>query len=451
MNPTYHQEIFPQQLKRELQVWMGKAFERRTVVIKDQSTGGWVLLGCVLRPLPDGAAPENARLDYGTSVLAADWIAAADIREFLGDVANKLCDITGKVVTSTFRGQCERHHVRVRNYWMESPGIVYGWSATEQPNPPTQPLLQLMAPFYPDVHEAAKDWLQLREYSGQSDGRRGSIMLLLPETRAFIESHSWSEDDEHLRLVVAGSVAQTDTISVKGAYWVGKDITQLHERVTDGVATLPIPREAVRLDLHLLGPDGTVYEFEQERVDFPLQSRFLGSRHKVSEDRITQALKAGEGLHTEFKPFVAIPQKNGSLNSSQQAKLDEVLESVVALSNAAGGTVFLGVTNDVRVSGFKADFAKWKGERATKELVESYARELRSHIRDQLYLPVDIDVTVSQLDDEFLVLIEVPASLPRYVSLKKDPRLLRRHGASNRSVPPEEWTPRERDIFGNPR
>jgi hypothetical protein len=64
-----------------------------------------------------------------------------------------------------------------------------------------------------------------------------------------------------------------------------------------------------------------------------------------------------------------------------------------------------------------------------------------------MYLPVDIDVSVHEHQDRYLVLVEVPLSTGNYVSVKDDGRLLRRHGASNRSVPPEEWTARERDLF----
>ena len=64
-----------------------------------------------------------------------------------------------------------------------------------------------------------------------------------------------------------------------------------------------------------------------------------------------------------------------------------------------------------------------------------------------MYLPVDITVSVHEHAKEYLVLVEVPASRDRLVSVKKDGKLLRRHGASNRNVPPEEWTPREREFF----
>lgn len=450
MNPTYYQHMFPRALEEELETtWAGREFMRRAFFVLDESTKAWVLYGCALKPANETQAVPNESYEFERAIMKADSVAAAELKGFFGNPAGALSALAGKAIAPEFYPQCQCERVTLQNYWMKTPGAVYKWGAQGHVNSPPGELLSPDGPYYPDVDEAAKDWLGLAGHAGQGDGFKGQVLLLLPETRAFIRNHSWSEDDEHLHLEIAGSALHAHSVTVKGAYWCDKTPTQVEQVVADGAATVFVPRKAERLDLNLVSADGTVYEQHRENLNQLGGKRFLGSRHRMTEDRVKKALKAGEGVQIEFKPFVPPPKTRAALSPEHKTKMDEVLATVVSFANADGGTIFIGVTNDVRAAGFREDFARHYGTRATKELVETYARELQVYVRDEMYLPTQVDVSALEHEGEVLVLVEVPSAKPKYVSLKKDPRLLRRHGASNRSVPPDEWSPRERDFFGN--
>lgn len=446
---NHYNHMFPKILEEELQAtWAGHQFSRRTVFARDESSGNWMMYACALRPLAaDASAPALETFEFERAVLKSDSVSLPELGTFLNRASIAMSDLARKPLSTTFYAQTHCERVTHENYWMKSPGAVWKWGSQPQVNTPPGELLSPDGPYYPDVDEAAKDWLQLGGHAGRGDGFKGQLLLLLPETRAFIQNHSWSEDDEHLRLNVAGSAMANRAVQVKGAYWCDKVPTQIQQVVQDGTATLFVSRDAHRLELNLLSQDGTVFEQHRENLDSRWRMRFLGSRHRMSEGRVKKALKAGEGSQIEFKPFIALPKHKNPLSSENKGKMDEVLETVVAFANAEGGTIFIGVTNDVRVMGFKEDYARYYGTRVTKELLDTYVRELGVFVRDEMYLPAEVNVSSLEHENELLVLVEVPSAKPKYVSLKKDARLLRRHGASNRSVPPDEWSPREHSAF----
>jgi hypothetical protein len=445
MNPTQFQETIPDALKNDLQGWSGRAFERRIIIVRDDASKAWVLLGCTLRPLQVDASPPNLRFEYQNALLVADCIHGSELKLFFTDPVRKLSELGEKDLGSQFWPGCQRDTVALNNYWMDRPGVVYTWRPKEQPNPPHVPMLLPSAPYYPDVHEATRDWLQLREHSGHGD--KGLLVLLLPETRAFIQEHCWSDDDEHLRLQVAGSAAVTEQVLVKGAYWAGTNVRQVQEGLAaDSSVTLTIPSDADRLEFFLLGKDGTVYEHHKETLGFAGEKRFLGARHRMSADRVVQALSKGEGPQIEFKPFIALPKFKSPLKPDTRHKLEEVLETIAAFSNAEGGTIFMGIANDFRVTGISDGLRQWAESDATRDAVELYVGALRAYLRDEMQLPVDIGVSWVEHQNDFLVLVEVPRSRTP-VSVKGKGILWRRVGAGNMRVAPEEWAAGPKDVW----
>jgi hypothetical protein len=446
MNSIQINEVLPEGLKRELEsTWAKQTFERLTVIVRDDASKAWRLFGCVLKPLTTDRR-QTLRYRYENAYLWWDSIAARDVADFLRHTSSQLSALYEGRVEVEFSPGCEMQPVSSQNYWMNSPGLVYSWRPAQAPHPAAMPLLAPKARYYPDIYEAAKDWLQLKEYHGSSDARKGHLMLLLPETRAFIHEFSWSDDDVSLRLSIAGSVLASEQVLVQGAYWVDDTIGHVQEEVKAGVATLSIPLGAERLHLFLIGDSGTVYEQHREDVRFPDTKSFLKSRHRMSSERVAEALRAGEGMRYEFKEFVELPGSKKTHNNSGD-RLKRLLRTVAAFANSEGGTILIGVSDDIRVVGVRDSLAKGKTTEEAVEAVNRYAGALRAHVTDCMYLPVAFDVSVVEHQNDFLVLVEVPPSVVR-ASVGAEAVLYIRHGASNRAVPPAEWTPRERDFFG---
>ena len=446
MDRTYYQETFPPSLELELQsTWADQRFSRRVVVARDEMTKEWVLFACALSPVLKGSAASEERFEFEQAVLVADTVSVSELSPFLRDIPSGLSTLTGKVVGSEFHAQCDRQPLTVQNYWMKRPGALYTWRTKQSPNVAPRTLLSPQGPYYPDVEEAARDWLRLGRHAGQSESHKGELMLLLPETRASIENSSWSQDDEHLTLEIAGSLIGKARVLVKGAYWRGKSMTQLHEEVVDGSVTLAIPREADRLELNLLDDSGTVYEHHREQSRFGRQKGFLGSRHRMSADRIVAALREGEGIKIEFKEFLDLPGHKKRLPDGGE-RMKRFLRTVAAFANTDGGTVFIGISDDIRVVGTADALARGAPAAKVAQEVERYAGGLRASLANSMYLPVNLDVSIVEHKSDFLVLVEVPPS-EQHVSVSGDGTLYKRHGASNRAVPPDEWAPRESDFL----
>jgi hypothetical protein len=438
MNPIQYPQLFPRALDLELAgPWAAKPFTRRLVVVNDEAKKAWLIYGGVLRPHTADDAERPTMHQYEKVLLVADVVMPGDIKPFLQDLGKNLCDITGKTVKSELVSQCEKQPVSNHNYWMMSPGAIYTWRANEQPNILPSQLLSLRGPYYPDAEEAARDWLQLGGRGGQADAK-GQVVMLLPETRAFIESFNWTEDDEHLQLHLAGTAVGATRVYVKGAYWIGKRISQVMQEVVESSVTLHIPQDADRFDLMLMSDAGEVFEHHRESLSFMTDKRFLGSRLRKTTERILKDLRTGEGQHTEFKPFIFIPKRKKALDREQRSKLDEVLDTVASFANAEGGTIYLGVANDLQVVGLSPGLAEWAEAEANREAAERYAKALKTHIRDAMFLPPTIEVSVVEHGGELLVLVEVPRS-ETPVSVSKDGRYLRRVGGSNERLPPELW------------
>jgi hypothetical protein len=437
MNLTTYPQTFPRALDHELAgPWAERPFSRRLIVVRDAAKMSWMLQGCVLRPLTYGQQDRTV-FKYENAILVADTVPPDDIKPFLSDLGNSLSDILGKPIHAELWVQCDKQPVSNHNYWMMSPGAVYTWRMKEAPNLPHSQLLSLDGPYYPDVEEAARDWLQVCGRGGQADVK-GVVLLLLPETRAFIESSEWGDDDERLHLQLQGTALGSTQVFVKGAYWVGRRSTQVSEIVQGTNVSLHIPLEADRLDLNLLGQGGEVYEQHRESMSLLGDKRFLGSRRKETTERVIAALRKGEGQHVEFKPFIFIPKRKKGLDRDQKDKLNEVLESVAAFANAEGGTIYMGVSNRAQVIGLGPGLAEWAEAPVAPEAAQRYAGALKTHVRDSMYLPPEINVSVVEQEGELLVIIQVPRS-DRPVSVNNDGRFVRRFGGRNELVHPEQW------------
>ncbi|GAB3667228.1 AlbA family DNA-binding domain-containing protein [Ramlibacter alkalitolerans] len=436
MNPIPYQDAVPLELRQQLQsTWSNAMFSRRAVAVRDTVTQSWVLLGCVLRPERSASMPPAAQcFAYEDALLSVDWMTAAECEAFLDSLVTGVVRLAGTVIAINRSPGCESQRVAIQNSWMDEPGVVFTLRPRIQPNPYFRRLLLRGAPYYPDPYEAARDWLRLREYHRETDARKGHFMVLLPETRAFIKSFEWRNEQE-LALEVIGPAAQSSQLFAKGAYWCGHGIDQFEVPVQGSTAVVNLPQDVQRLELFLLGADGTVFEHHLERIGDPGATRFLGGRRAGESHRVHHALREGEGVRIEFKEFVDLPKHREPVKDKD--KLHQVLRTVAAFANTEGGTLFIGISDDCRVVGVD-EFARVWTQAPLEQALEAYAGALRTRIRDAMQAPLAVSTSSIGVDDRVVLALDVPRS-PSPVSLKSDGRLYERRGASNIAVPPAEW------------
>ncbi|AXW32864.1 hypothetical protein CJO88_05660 [Ralstonia solanacearum] len=417
----------------------GRRFRRRAVLTK----GGdqWELVCCTVEELLLGerAAEVAASKRYGQAVLCEDFLTEMECLSFVEALQ------AGRAQFGVIDLQCDQNlqwsteHLSVNNDYMARAGHAICLRLPQRgTRASVGPLLAADQPYYPDIENAARDWLPLRVYHGNSDARNDQIIFLLPETRAFITGAAFAEQGQ-LNVTVAGTEVGTQPLTIKGAYWEEKAIHHIDGVVSGTTAVLAVPANADRLEYYLIDRDGTVYDFHREDRFSRLarDGSVLGVTRCALGDQIRDACQHGEGLHVEFKPFVPPEQQLGSV--SNRTKLREVVTTVVAFANTAGGHIYLGVDDNCTVDGVDQGLQIWAKCTVDGEVVDRYLGALKNRIKEAVHGEVTLHLESQVVNDARVVVIEVAPASIKPVSLQQDQYFYVRTGASNRKLPPDQW------------
>jgi hypothetical protein len=437
MNPKYSQEP-PVNLIERVSLSTHQ-FRRRAIMTTED--GHWVLLCCTVegfRPGEKMFEPMRPR-KYREAILFEDILTSTECLSFVGQLQEGRARF-GDIYLEPYKNtQWTTTAVSASNDYMECAGYVIGLNVGEsRPRRPVETLLTPDEPYYPDVYEAASDWLPFPVYHGHNDGRHNQVFFLLPETRAFIANAALTEKDI-LEITIGGTDVSQLSLFIKGAYWVDKAIHHFETDVTGSKAVLAVSAGAHRLEYYLLDRTGTVYGFHRE--DRYTQSRLggnvLGTNKRKLRDQVREAANAGEGTHVEFKPFIDPKQKHEL--GGQKSKLGEIVITVAAFANTGGGNIYLGIDDDCSISGIDRKLGEWAKSEIDDSVIDRYLGELRSKIKDVVIGEVTLRLSCTAIDGVLVATIEVPPATNKPITIRQDNYLYARMGASNRKVPPDQW------------
>ncbi len=133
-------------------------------------------------------------------------------------------------------------------------------------------------------------------------------------------------------------------------------------------------------------------------------------------EEILETIKKGETEHVEFKSSLRWDYREGKVNKALE---NVILKSISAFSNAKGGKLFIGVSDNLKTLGLTSDFDTLK-----KQNVDYFELHLRKLINNQFgikfsnnYLHMQFPV----IDDKTICLIQVLASdNPLYLKVKNN-------------------------------
>lgn len=405
---------------------------RRRAVIYKADSGRWVLQACIVEGLSfkrETKAEESRR--YSKAVLFEDWLSLEDLQVFMAQIQHGYFSLGEyKLESPISNSRWAREKLPLRNLYMPLAGYVWTTPFQDHQNSMHGELLVPKQPFYPNLHEAVKDWLALPIFQENGDFRKGEIILLLPETRAYFEDAI--PQDNSIDLCIAGAEADNLSLEVTGAWWDDAGIHHFSECVASGRALLHVPAEAKRLDYVLVDSDGTVYDYQQE-TEF--HHTGLGRSHKKRNEStlaniVRRACHAGEGPEIEFKPFIR-PGND---------KLYEVVKTVVAFANTSGGRIFLGINDGCELEGIHKSLAELTKGKVDEAACIRYLGEMRGKIRDELRNDVQMDFHQVSIDGCWIAVIEVSEAKEKPVTTRREEQSLYiRRGASNTKAYPEEW------------
>ncbi len=411
---------------------------RRRAVLTRSTQSEWILVSCVVEAFPDSKVQETPSRVYMRSILFEDWLTPHKCRRFVEEVHRGEITIADSVFRRDGNSNWRMELLPANNEYMSRSGIVAGTRFGESHGGnDLEPLVAMDQPYYPDLHEAVRDWLPMKKYHGSNDGRRGEVLFILPEARAYFS------DAEHeagiLTVHIDGDQSSTLPLTIKGAYWEEGRIKHFEAPVIERKATFIVPDGTERLEYLLLEGGGFILDFQREDRFRPNGLRRRGQsnivRDKVQE--IERARSSGEGQKVEFKPFVRLGDGMGTKDSP--SKLREVVATVVAYANSDGGQIFLGIKDDCDVSGFCRELQAWAKAPPDEVAAERYRGSLLAAIKDNIDGEVGVSLEPINYGDEIVVIISVEKTPQWPAQVKADGRLFVRVGPNNKQVPANQW------------
>lgn len=406
---------------------------RRRAVLARPAGGDWLLLCCAVEAFPDsGPRPDPvAPRRYPPCVLYEDWLTPEECRKFIDDVQNGEVTLGDIRIERRGNPSWRIELLPLKNSYMGRAGVCAATRFEEGTAGIAQgPLLAPGEPYYPDLIEAAGNWLPFTIYHGDHDARNQEIIFLLPEARAFFASAGtyngvWQID-------IGGTGIDRLSLTVKGAYWEGSCMTHFEKEVTNGKARLSVPDDVDRLEYVLTDSDGTVYDLQREDRFYHTglgRQRLDGAARDLAEQVRTACLE-GEGMRIEFKPFIDCERGMGT--KANKTKLRELITTVVAFANTQGGRIYIGIDDDCCVSGIAQELEQWAKAEVSEDAANRYRGALTRKIKDDLVGDVPVRVSYTLVDDAPVMIVDVAQSAAKPVMVRGDNILYVRAGASNR-------------------
>lgn len=277
-------------------------------------------------------------------------------------------------------------------------------------------------PYFSSAFSLVKEFLGLEVFHGNSDGRKGELLIDIPDRRGRLVVsdkgvcfHSNSPGD----LVVRGEIDGSQVFLDSPEIW--------YDRYHD---------ESQDIDLWLVDKEGEIVDYRSSSEwEYPYGARLSGSDTRNYLDFIS----AGESEHCEFKVYIDLIELG--------QKAGELEKTVCAFSNHEGGNLFIGVDDEIRILGVNE-----KCRQAYKcdvgEAVRMYQRDVEKRLRESLAKNQCFDVSIIEHGGCYILVVSVRKSSGlNYILSSKDSYI--RRGASCTKMTPLEIQlfPKEENYF----
>jgi len=403
----------------------------RTVATKTGSL--WSLAWCALRVYPadvESPAPEPS-VAYETAALIEDWIEPAAINDFLNALSGGTVTIGGfsVEVRITPTGEVHAREVRATDpRALGRPIYYFTLGGTLKPKPGFAELVDPKHAYYHDLYEAIQWWIRPHQFHGAQDGRLGSVVVELPECRAYFKHLEHA--DSQLQIEVAAIDAIKPALRMRGVAYRPGGAMQVGADSAAGSFAIALPHDTFRMHLTLLTTDGEELDWHHERppLDAPPRGRVLnptpGPSLADDEELAARALAAGEGVQVEFKPWV----------EPNHDKFDEIVNTAIAFANTRGGVVLLGVDDhcapNSTVDEAIVNATRKKG--MTSDRANDWALGVvKQRITGAMNRVPPLRTATVSIDNRTVILVEIPEGAEKPYARVRTHDIYVRRGANN--------------------
>lgn len=399
----------------------------------DDKTGRWQFLaGAFL--LQEQEVPPRPPRDYPTVLLREEWVPLGNLFVRLAAATEEgvqfaLGEVDGVVDFDYASG--ERGHTQDRFFGRTGCAEEFVYFESNARRAPTVTPLPAVAkglPAYQSTSEATADWCFERHARHSGDFHdRGRLFVIAPETRARVAEVEIRE--RMLRAEIRTNDLRDGEVHVLFTASTAFGLTEAPVRS----APVALPQNGVEC-VEVVVPDGAaivqLYIVDGEN-DLVLHYRSWCDPLRRSEDLpsatadLEQEVADGENGTVEFKPW---PKRSDLKN----AKVAEMIKTVVAFANTAGGRLYVGIDDEGNPQGLAPiqDYGK-----TPEEMLDEVRRYLDREIRNGIVEVPPFKIRAAGVHGQTVLIVEVRVgeAVP-YGTVTNE--IFIRRGASNRRPDP---------------
>lgn len=375
-------------------------------------------LFCLIRAGVE-SRPKDEFLDYGKVQVLREVFSSADLRTRLeslnstGNLATKhgaiAFDLRNNTPYQSFHPSRSEYHL-----W---PGYLYQMGNSQYNIVPSEPLVGRGLPPFFDAKDAVRHWIRVPV--GDNDGRFRRLLLFIPDFTARLGQMSFADG----ALRVRSSFSQGGALDISMLAADGRETFRKTNRLRKS-QTFRLMDNPTSLRVFITDEGGRILDsFSEERM-WSSRERviFAGARYSGAS---MEMIRRGESDTVEFKVFIRLEDKK---------KAAELVKAVISFANTAGGTIFIGVTDDAEIEGIEANVPHDKRKAETFEA--DYFAAIRRLLQQKLNRIPIIETRSEQIGDKtvFLLRVEEGTAKP-YFNVQTREIFIRRGGNDVRPDP----------------
>ncbi len=233
--------------------------------------------------------------------------------------------------------------------------------------------------FYISAQEYVRQFLGMDIFHGGSDSRKGYITISTKDTRG--------------RITVANGQTSFES-KLKNCCLVGQIDNEQKIILTDGEQAEIISTASPDLELWLLSDQEQILDY-YSNSDY----RYKYSHVSEGDSSMLSIIERGEGNETEFKAYIEVTK-------NKNRKAEEIEKTVCAFSNAQGGYLIIGVSDDGCIEGVDEKVIYHYGEDLDSAL-NSYIKDIKKRLIEALSEPHCFDIKSSKIGLKHVIIITV--------------------------------------------
>ncbi|MFC6635758.1 helix-turn-helix domain-containing protein [Microbulbifer taiwanensis] len=247
------------------------------------------------------------------------------------------------------------------------------------------PLIGYGLPYRPSARLYIKEFLNLGRYHGERDADNGSLSIDVEDKRAriILQSEQIRIDTDNPDLMLVGQLSNSELVTIKKG--------QAHPSGKMDVETS---------DLWLINKKNEVIDFiSASHCYFAHSEKEIGGPKWA---KYINLIENGENHTCEFKSYI-------NLSDEKNTKAEQVERTVCAFSNAAGGKLLIGVSDDGVIEGVGQSVRQCY-QTPVNVALDLYIKAIKKRLNEKLRDGQCVDIGAVEIGDKYIVEVDVSRS-----------------------------------------